>query len=788
MLFNALVAEPAALAMPRFDAAGLIELVGSYRVGTVFLVPAMAIDLVNSGACHGHDLSSVLLLGSTAAALPPAVAGNLAKAFPNADVVNYYSSTEAAPAQTVMIFDPAHPDAVGQPDPDELMIADPDGRALPDGEVGEVWLRSPTAPRAYYGDPGASAAVFHEGWTRMGDLGYLDVEGYLHLVDRDSDVVKSGAYKVSTLRVEAALYEHPAVAEAAVLGVPHPVLGTMVAAAVVARSPVPVEELRAFLAERLAPQEIPALVQPVAALPRNDSGKVLKRELRVLFETPSAGPVAASDTEATLGALWAQVLQRPEVPADGHFFALGGDSLTASRLAVLAGTEFGVEVPVSFAFDRPTLAAQANWLDTARPAAPVPVLPLDGSEVPLSSLQEYFLRWIHETPEPRAVSAVAVALRVTEPLDLDTLPEAVRRLADRHDALRTVFPSRDRAIVLPDCPPDFAVVTQGDPLAVVCAELERPFDLVRGPLFRTLLVRLGPAEHVLVLGVHHIVFDGWSMGILLRELGVLYAGLVAGRDYPLDPPPLRAAEVSAWARSRWSEAREHWRRTLAGAPPALAGAPGRKPADRYTGTSLPLHVPAATAGRVRAIAAAHGVTTYMALLACWVEVLRDWAGSDDVVVMSPVAGRTRPEFDAVVGCLVQSLLLRVDAGGMPGYGELLARVRRAVLDATEHQYYPYEEFSRAIPHPAWFRFESWGGEPGIPGLESTPFELPRELMFDWPLPPGETDLSVPELALTEHPDGTMAGWLVYNRRAYDRSTVDELAGHLLDRLNHLEGP
>jgi non-ribosomal peptide synthetase component F len=177
----------------------------------------------------------------------------------------------------------------------------------------------------------------------------------------------------------------------------------------------------------------------------------------------------------------------------------------------------------------------------------------------------------------------------------------------------------------------------------------------------------------------------------------------------------------------------------------------------------------------------------MALLAVWVDALSAWAAAPEVVVMSPVPGRTRPEFDNVIGCLVQSLLLRVDATGAPGLGELLDRVRATVLDAAEHQYYPYEEFSRAIPYPAWFRFESWGGAPGIPGLESEPFELPRELMFDWPLPPGETDLSAPELALTEQPDGALTGWLVYNHRSFERTGIERLAGLFLARLGyHLE--
>src|SRR6266545_2464157 len=209
----------------------------AHRAGTVFVVPSMAIDLLNSGAHRRHDLSGVLLLSSSAAALPPAVAAALAEAFPDATLVNYYTSTEAAPAETTMVLDPTRPGSEGRPtNPGDLAVLDEAGDPVPAGAVGEVWLRSPTAPRAYHGDPDGSAATFRRGWVRMGDLGHLDEEGYLFLVDRDGDVITSGGLKVSTLQVEAALYEHPAVAEAAVLGVPHPVLGSAVAAAVVPRA------------------------------------------------------------------------------------------------------------------------------------------------------------------------------------------------------------------------------------------------------------------------------------------------------------------------------------------------------------------------------------------------------------------------------------------------------------------------------------------------------------------------------------------------------------------------
>ncbi|GII89887.1 O-succinylbenzoic acid--CoA ligase [Sinosporangium siamense] len=286
MLFNALDAHPTIVTLPRFTPERFARLIAEHRAGTVFVVPAMAIELLASGALSRHDTSSVLLLGSAAAPLPAAVAAGLSRALPRATIANYYTSTESSPAHTVMVFDPERPGSVGRPSGGgNVRVADEDGRPLPPGTTGEVWLKSAATTRAYYGDPEATRSVFDRGWIRMGDLGYLDDEGYLYLVDRDRDVIKSGAYKVSTLRVEEALYEHPEVLEAAAFGVSHPVLGTTVSVAIVPRSPITPETLRAFLLDRLAQHELPTRVHTIRALPRNDAGKVDKRRLRTMCTT-----------------------------------------------------------------------------------------------------------------------------------------------------------------------------------------------------------------------------------------------------------------------------------------------------------------------------------------------------------------------------------------------------------------------------------------------------------------------------------------------------------------------
>ncbi|MFF1875138.1 class I adenylate-forming enzyme family protein [Streptomyces sp. CB03911] len=289
MLLNALDAHAAALVATHFTPGRFARLIEQRSVGSVFVVPAMAAELLHAKVHTRFDLSSVRLLGSTAAALPPKVATGLTEAFPRATVVNYYTSTEAAPAQTAMIYDPARPTALGRPAQGAVMVAGPDGRPLPPGESGDVHLRSPGSPRHYYRDAEAGAEVFRTGWVRMGDIGFLDQDGYLHLVDRESDVIKSGAHKVSTLQVEAAALEHPAVAEVAVVGLPHPVLGMSVAAVVVpaAGRPFDAAELRAFLAGRLAAHEIPTRITTLGELPRNEGGKPLKRALRDLLAAPA---------------------------------------------------------------------------------------------------------------------------------------------------------------------------------------------------------------------------------------------------------------------------------------------------------------------------------------------------------------------------------------------------------------------------------------------------------------------------------------------------------------------
>ncbi|MDQ6910420.1 MAG: AMP-binding protein, partial [Actinomycetota bacterium] len=306
---------------------------------------------------------------------PPAILPRLAEVFPNAVLWNTYALTEGGTARTLLVDAPARPGSVGLGvGGTEVRAVDDEGGDQPRGAVGEVWLRRPGVPRRwYYRDPEATAAAWSGDWLRTGDLGYLDPDGYLYLVDRKKDVIVTGGLNVASLEVESVLHEHPAVVEAAVFGVPHDVLGQDVAAAVVLRSEITPRELTSFARQRLAEYKTPHHVFVVDDLPRTVTGKVLKRDLRSRFATdpngPDGGPPlvgARTPTEAAVLAVWEEVLDRRPSGVEDDFFDQGGHSLAAAAIVARLNDVFDTELPVTAVFDAPTVAELAALVDRAR--------------------------------------------------------------------------------------------------------------------------------------------------------------------------------------------------------------------------------------------------------------------------------------------------------------------------------------------------------------------------------------------------------------------------------------
>ncbi|NUR59803.1 MAG: AMP-binding protein, partial [Catenulispora sp.] len=778
------------------------------------VVPAMAGELVNEKIAEHFDTSGVVLVGSTAAALPPAVAAGLARQFPNADVVNTYTSTEAAPAQTMIVFDPARPGSVGRPAPGEVRVTDSLGRPSPPGETGDVWLRTGAATRTYFGDPQASAAVFAGGWTRMGDVGRLDEDGYLHLVDRETDLITSGAYKISTLAVEDVLYGYPGVREAAVVGVRHPVMGQMVAAVLVADDGLDLSTLRAYVAERLPRHEVPTRYLFVERIPRNAGGKPVKDELRRMFSDDSrhlgsgdSGDSGDSDrsnaVSTPLAELWRRVLRLRRVPSDADFFALGGDSLRGTQLAMLVTEELRAPVGSSFVFDHPLLADQEKQIAAVSQAPDggfvpdlVPDTDTDTDTAsatdpgpPASALMpaaEHFVGWMREHPAAYP-EPISIALRIRDRLDEELVRATMAALIQRHTALRTVLdPVTSAPVVLDEgaaevvwlrCAPEEAE-------AHAVAAVERRFDPARGPLVRVHILQTAAEDHVLVLVVDHLVFDGWSLGIVLREFGLCYDALRRGSQPSLPELP-DAAAYQRWIVAQYPRTVPRWARHLDGAPRAMLLPGQRADARQCVGAEVTRELSPAFGDRWRARAAAYATTPFVVGLAAWADVLTELSGEPEVVLWAALAGRLTPESESLVGPYPMVPYLRLQASRGAAFPELVAAARAEVDFAVDNQCYPYERFRPAVRFAGAFAYEKWQQAPHIPGLESERFPLPQGRTLMTYALPGEPDLTGTLMRVYEQADGGIVWRLIYNSAAIDSAAITRVEAAFHDRLQEV---
>jgi acyl-CoA synthetase (AMP-forming)/AMP-acid ligase II len=382
-VIQALDARPTRMVvMPRFDPAVFVAAVAEHRPTNVMLAPAMALALVNSPAAARLSAASVQIVRTSSAPIAPATLRRLAALFKRAKVVNVLSSTESWPGRATMVYDPLRPDSLGRSEQGgTLRVVGDDGAVLPPDEVGHLELRQPGAPqRRYLDDPEATASVFRaEGWVRTGDLARLDTDGYVHMVDRETDRINSGGVKVSSIEVEATLLEHPGVVDAAVIGLPHPSLGEYVAAVLRVTPDFDRTALNAFLAQELGDDRAPKRIVVVDELPRNALGKVLKRRLRdelTARDAADAGAAAAEERDElheTVRSIWGTALDREDrIAWDMPFLAGGGDSLSANAIAAAVRRRLGREVSVRDVFEAETLSRFADRVKRAEPARKAP--------------------------------------------------------------------------------------------------------------------------------------------------------------------------------------------------------------------------------------------------------------------------------------------------------------------------------------------------------------------------------------------------------------------------------
>ena len=626
--------------------------------------------------------------------------------------------------------------------PGELYIG---GVGVARGYLGRAALTAERfVPDPFGGEPGARL-------YRTGDRGRYRTDGNLEFLGRLDYQVKIRGFRVEPEEVEAVLAGHPAVREDVVIAREDTPGDRRLVAYVVpaADRAVGSEELRGFLQERLPESMVPSAFVLLDALPLTPNGKIDRRALPAPdYARPDlaeAFVAPRTPIEERVAAIWAAVLKLDRVGVHDDFFALGGHSLLATQVVARLRTAFGVELPLRGLFEAPTVAGLAERLDETRrlPSEPepagIPKRAPDG-RAPLSFAQQRL--WFLQRLEPESTAYnIPFAARLTGTLDVLAFTRALESLAARHEVLRTTFAEvdgtpvqvvgRDPILRLPVTDLSAKPEAEREMRRLAAQEARVPFDLERGPLVRARLLRLADQDHVFLLTVHHVIADGWSMGVLWKELAALYRGLVTGTPAALPGLPIQYADYAAWQRQPpqtdlLERQLQYWKGRLSDAP-RLLELPTDPPASgkrARRGARASLVLPKRLADDLRSLSHQEGATLFMTLLAAFKILLSRWSGQEDIVVGTPIAGRTRTELEGLIGCFLNTLVLRTDLSGEPSFRELLGRVRETALGAYAHQELPFERLVeelqpvRSLGHNPLFRvlFQA-GNTPGSGGLK-----------------------------------------------------------------------
>ncbi|RYZ40479.1 MAG: amino acid adenylation domain-containing protein, partial [Myxococcaceae bacterium] len=694
---------------------------------TPSLAQALLLEPGAPGALAGLER---LLVGGEA--LAPELAARLRDTVGGA-LINMYGPTETTIWSSTHRVD-GSPGAVpiGTPIANtSLYVVDAALRPSPIGVPGELYIGGAGVARGYHARPELTAERFipdpFDGrlgarMYRTGDRARWRADGTVEFLGRVDQQLKVRGFRVEPGEIESALARHPGVSQAVVVAREDVPGSARLVAYVVPRpeAALSLEALRAFVRRSLPEHLVPSAVVVLDALPLTPNGKV---DRKALPAPEGARDVAReyvaprTETERRVAELWASLLGVERVGVEDDFFALGGHSLLATRAASRIRESFGVELLLRELFESATPAALAARLDSLpRVTSRVPPLvprPHEGA-LPLSFAQQRL--WFLEQLEPGgAAYNDSVAVRVEGSLDARVLERCLREVVRRHAVLRATFRDEDGVAswrIAPDARLSLARVDltglAGSARAEALSqraeeETLRSFDLGSGPPLRATLIQLEAREHVLLLVLHHLVTDGASLGVLVREVAALYRAFSEGKASPLTELPLQYVDYAAWQRD-WlrGEALDsqlsYWRTLLDGAPRVLELPTDHpRPAIRGSrGASRSLLLGSELSRGLKALAQREGATPFMVMLAGFSALLSRQGGQDDLCVGTPVAGRDRTELEGLIGCFVNTLVLRVSLAGAPSFRELIARARETVLGAFAHQDAPFEELVKAL--------------------------------------------------------------------------------------------
>ena len=549
------------------------------------------------------------------------------------------------------------------------------------------------------------------------------------------------------------------------------------------------------------------------SLPLTPNGKVDRKALPVpgqsCPELEQSFVEPRTPVEELLANIWAEVLKLPKVGVHDNFFELGGHSLLATQVMSRIHRIFQVNLPLRGLFESPTVAGLAERIEESRRkeqgVESLLMLPISREKpLPLSFAQQRL--WFLDQLMPGSIAYnITGAVRLTSSLNIAALEQSITEVLRRHEVLRTTFrvvdgqpfqsiaPAKPFILPVTDLKDLPEAEREAEARRLATEEAHRPFDLAKGPLFRVTLLRLGEEDHIVQYAMHHIVSDGWSIGIFNKEVGLLYHSFSTGQPSPLPELAIQYADFAHWQRE-WLQGEvleaqlSYWKKQLAGSPPALELPTDRpRPAvQTFHGAGQSIVLPQSLTEALKGLSRQEGVTLFMTLLAAFKVLLCRYTGQEDIVVGTPIAGRNRAEIEPLIGFFINTLVLRTDLSGDPRFRELLRRVREVALGAYDHQELPFEklveelqpqrDLSRTPLFQVFFNMLNLGSpeshRPELNGRTAEPLLLERDSKFDLTFYARETNQ---EIHLT----------LVYNAGLFDTATISGMLGcfqNLLDEI------
>jgi len=680
---------------------------------------------------------------------------------------------------------------------------------VPAGASGELFIGGAGLARGYFARPDLTAERFvpdacsgsgGERLYRTGDLARNSGDA-LHFLGRIDHQVKIRGFRIELGEIESAVRSHPAISEAIVTVWTDEIAGERLAAYVVNRREhsAASNELRVYLQERLPDYMIPSVFVALDRLPLTTNGKVDRSALpppdQARSEVDDGGLPSSTAIEEMLAGIWSRTLGIGRVGIRDNFFELGGHSLLATQVISQIREAFQVEIPLRELFNAPTVAGMAERVDAVMKAgsgidsAPIALVSRE-KPLPLSFAQQRL--WLVHQLAPRSPAYnLPQAVRISGSLDKLAIERSVHALVERHESLRTTFIQMNwepLQVIAPSLTLNIPMIDLGElsegsreveARRIAAEEAAQPFDLSTGPLLRFSLLRLSDEDHVTLFTVHHIVFDGWSSGIFIREIAALHESFSTGRTPSLPELPIQYADFANWQRERLQGAvletqLSYWKDQLAALPTLELPTDHPRPtAQSDRGGARFVFVSKLVSDAVQELSLNEHATQFMTLLACFDVLLHHRCRQDDIVVGTDVANRTRGETEGLIGFFINQLVLRTSLTGDPSFRELLEQVRRVTLDAYAHQDLPFDKLvetlkpERSTSLTPLFQVKivfqnAPRGSLDVSGLSISPFEANAGAV--------KFDLL---LNLISGPDG-LAMSLMYSKDLFDEETIDQM--------------